>query len=180
MEFIRTAIEGLFIIQPRVFADDRGYFYESYNQEEFRRNGIFADFLQDNESKSKKDVLRGLHLQLPPFAQGKLVRVQQGSVMDFAVDMRKESSSFKKYVSVELSGINKTMFWIPPGFAHGFVTLEDDTVFIYKCTQVYHPEAEKTINWNDPDLNVGWGVSNPVVSERDQKAPLFKDFINPF
>ncbi len=180
MEFIRTEIEGLFIIKPKVFEDDRGYFYESYSRKKFLEQGIDYNFLQDNESRSKKGVLRGLHFQIPPYAQGKLVRVLRGAVMDVAVDLRKDSKTFKQYFSVELTGTNKTMFWIPPGFAHGFITLEDDTVFSYKCTELYYPEAEKSIVWNDPDLNIDWGVSEPVVSDRDAKAPLFKDFINPF
>ena len=180
MEFIRTEIEGLFIIKPKVFEDDRGYFYESYSRKKFLEQGIDYNFLQDNESRSKKGVLRGLHFQIPPYAQGKLVRVLRGAVMDVAVDLRKDSKTFKQFFFVELTGTNKTMFWIPPGFAHGFITLEDDTVFSYKCTELYYPEAEKSIVWNDPDLNIDWGVSEPVVSDRDAKAPLFKDFINPF
>ena len=180
MEFIETNIEGVYIIKPMVFEDERGYFFESYNQKKFIEYGIDVNFLQDNESKSKKNVLRGLHFQLPPYAQGKLVRVLRGSVRDVAVDLRKNSKTYKQSVSAELSGSNKTMFWIPAGFAHGFVTLEDDTVFSYKCTNLYNTGAERTIFWNDPELNVEWGISNPIVSERDKMAPLFKDFINPF
>jgi dTDP-4-dehydrorhamnose 3,5-epimerase len=180
MEFIKTAIEGLYLIQPKVFGDDRGYFFESFNQQEFLDHGINVRFLQDNESMSRKNVLRGLHYQLPPYEQGKLVRVGRGVVRDFAVDLRKNSPTFRHVVSAELSAVNKTMFWIPPGFAHGFVTLEDDTVFLYKCTNIYNPAAEQTIIWNDPEMDVDWGIPDPIVSERDSKAPRFKDVINPF
>src|SRR5512138_2587473 len=136
MEIITTPIEGLLIIKPNVFEDDRGYFFESYNREVFLKNGLDLHFVQDNESKSKKGVLRGLHFQVPPFAQGKLVRVVKGAVLDVAVDLRKNSPTYGKHVSAELSEANKTMFWIPPGFAHGFITLEEETIFVYKCTQV--------------------------------------------
>jgi dTDP-4-dehydrorhamnose 3,5-epimerase len=180
MEFIPTKIEGLYIIQPNVFKDERGYFFESFNQKQFMEHGIDLSFVQDNESRSRKGVLRGLHFQLPPFAQGKLVRVLSGAVRDIAVDLRKDSKTYKQWLSYDLSAENKTMFWIPPGFAHGFITLEDDTVFFYKCTNLYQPDAERAIIWNDPDLNIEWGVTDPIVSEKDKIAPFFKDFINPF
>ena len=137
MEFEKTTIKGLFVIKPRVFIDERGYFYESYNKAIFDKNGLDLDFVQDNQSLSHKGVLRGLHFQAPPFQQGKLVRVIQGSVLDVAVDIRPHSPNYGKYESVLLSGENKTQFWIPPGFAHGFVTLEDNTLFCYKCTAPY-------------------------------------------
>ncbi len=138
------------------------------------------DFVQDNQSMSMKGVLRGLHFQAPPFAQGKLVRVIQGSVIDVAVDIRKSSPSFGKHVAVELSGDNKRMFWVPEGFAHGFLTLEDHTIFSYRCTDVYNKESEGSLNWNDPELNIDWNISDPILSEKDQIAPLLADFNSPF
>jgi len=180
MQIIKTELEGLLIIKPDVFEDERGYFFESYNREKFKKAGIDLKFVQDNESKSKKGVVRGLHLQSPPFEQGKLVRVMRGSVLDVAVDIRKNSPTFGKWASIELSGKNKWMYWIPPGFAHGFATLEDETIFFYKCTNVYNKDAERCFLWNDPDINIDWGISNPVVSQRDNLAQRFRDFISPF
>ena len=180
MEVINTKIPDLYIIKPRVFEDERGYFFESYNKETFLRMGIDQNFVQDNESKSAKGVLRGLHFQKPPFTQGKLVRVMRGSVLDVAVDLRKASPTYGKWASVELTQDNKWMYWVPPGFAHGFVTLEDDTVFFYKCTNVYNKASEGSIRWDDPDLNIDWGIKNPILSEKDKVAPLFKDFDSPF
>ncbi|MDP1621506.1 MAG: dTDP-4-dehydrorhamnose 3,5-epimerase [Bacteroidales bacterium] len=180
MEITKTRLEGLLIIKPDVFEDDRGYFFESFNQEKFLNAGLDLKFLQDNESKSKKGVLRGLHFQAPPFAQGKLVRVIRGSVVDVAVDIRKESPTYGKWDSVVLTGQNKWMYWVPPGFAHGFVTLEDDTIFFYKCTNVYNKASEGSILWNDPNLNINWGVAEPLISEKDQVAPGFGDIGSPF
>jgi dTDP-4-dehydrorhamnose 3,5-epimerase len=180
MEIIKTELEGLLIIKPEVFEDERGYFFESYNREKFRQAGIDTNFAQDNESKSRKGVVRGLHLQAPPFEQGKLVRVMRGSVLDVAVDIRKSSPTYGKYASIELSGKNKWMYWIPPGFAHGFATLEDETIFFYKCTHVYNKDAERCFLWNDPDINIDWGIADPVVSGRDNMAPRFRDFLSPF
>jgi len=180
MEIIKTELEGLLIIKPDVFEDERGYFFESYNREKFRDAGIDLKFVQDNESKSRKGVVRGLHLQAPPFEQGKLVRVMRGSALDVAVDIRKNSPTYGKWASIELSGQNKWMYWIPPGFAHGFATLEDETIFFYKCTNVYNKDAERCFFWNDPDINIDWGISNPVVSKRDTEAPRFRDFVSPF
>ena len=180
MKIEKTKIPDLYIIKPTVFEDNRGYFFESYNKESFLRNGIDQNFVQDNESKSAKGVLRGLHFQKPPFAQGKLVRVMRGAVLDVAVDLRKNSPTYGEWVSVELTNENKWMYWIPPGFAHGFVTLEDSTVFFYKCTNVYNKESEGSILWNDPDLNIDWKVKNPILSDKDIISPLFKDFISPF
>ena len=180
MEIITTEIEGLLIIKPQVFEDDRGYFFESFNREKFLQAGIDAAFVQDNESKSAKDVIRGMHLQAPPFEQGKLVRVMRGAVLDVAVDVRKNSPTFGKWAAIELSARNKLMYWIPAGFAHGFRTLADETVFFYKCTNVYNQEAEMGFRWNDPDINIDWGVSSPIISERDGRAPLFRDFASPF
>jgi len=180
MKLIRTQLDGLFIIDPDVFRDDRGYFFESYNREKFLNLGLDLTFVQDNESKSGKGVLRGLHFQVPPYQQGKLVRVMKGAVLDVAVDLRKNSPTFGKWEGVELSGQNQRMYWIPPGFAHGFLTLEDDTVFFYKCTAVYNKESERSLAWNDPDLNIHWGINDPVLSERDKQSPLFSSFNTPF
>lgn len=180
MEIIKTPLDGLLIIKPDVFEDERGYFFESYNHGTFLKEGLEITFLQDNESKSKKGVLRGLHFQAPPFAQGKLVRVMRGSVLDVAVDIRKNSPTYGKWESIVLSGQNKWMYWIPPGFAHGFVTLEDDTIFFYKCTNVYNKSSEGSILWNDTDLNIRWDVSDPLISDKDKVAPAFREFISPF
>lgn len=180
MEIIKTPLEGLLIIKPDVFEDDRGYFFESFNQDKFLRAGLDLKFLQDNESKSKKGVLRGLHFQAPPYAQGKLVRVMRGSVLDVAVDIRKDSPTYGKWESIVLSGQNKWMYWIPPGFAHGFATLEDDTIFFYKCTNVYNKDSEGSILWNDPALDIKWGIADPVISDKDKVSPFFNEFISPF
>jgi dTDP-4-dehydrorhamnose 3,5-epimerase len=180
MERIPTTLKDVLILKPSVFSDPRGYFYESYNHERFKNLGIPEVFVQDNESKSSKGVLRGLHFQVPPFAQGKLVRVIKGAVLDIAVDLRVNSPDFGKWVSVELSEENKLMCWIPPGFAHGFLCLEDNTIFSYKCTQVYNKDSERSILWNDPDLNIDWKITNPLLSGKDLEAPLFKNFTSPF
>ncbi|MCK4639637.1 MAG: dTDP-4-dehydrorhamnose 3,5-epimerase [Bacteroidales bacterium] len=180
MEIIKTQIPGLLKIKPDVFEDERGYFFESYNREKFVQAGINYKFVQDNESKSQKAVLRGLHFQNPPHAQGKLVRVMKGAVLDVAVDIRKNSPTYGKWASIELSESNKMMYWIPPGFAHGFVTLENNTVFFYKCTNVYNKQSEGSIRWNDPDLNIDWKTKNPILSERDKITPFFKDFESKF
>jgi dTDP-4-dehydrorhamnose 3,5-epimerase len=180
MKFVPTPIPDLFVIEPRVFGDHRGYFFESYSAEHFKNAGIIADFVQDNESFSGKGVVRGLHFQAPPKAQGKLVRVQKGRVLDVAVDIRKGSPTYGKHFSIELSGENKKMLWIPPGMAHGFATLEDDTVFLYKCTDTYSPEHEGSILWNDPALGINWGVQEPKLSAKDEVGPLLKDFSSPF
>jgi len=183
MEVVKTAIEGILIIQPKVHEDTRGYFFEPYNKDAFAKIGIDAEFVQDNESLSGNNVLRGLHFQNPPYAQGKLIRVINGAVLDIAVDIRKNSTTYGQHVAIKLTGQNHTMVWIPEGFAHGFLTLENDTIFAYKCTQVYNKESEDGILWNDPDLNIRWDVSNPVISEKDKKAQPFKNFnslfINP-
>ncbi len=181
MEIIKTEIPDLVIIKPAVFKDDRGYFFESYNKEKFLSEGIDQNFVQDNESKSGKGVLRGLHFQRPPFTQGKLVRVMKGAVIDVAVDLRKNSPTYGKWASIELTEDNKFMYWVPPGFAHGFMTLEENTVFFYKCTNVYNKNSEGSLRWNDPTLNVDWGISViPILSEKDKEAPLFDGFVSPF
>jgi len=182
MKVTTTAIEGLLILEPRLFPDDRGYFYESYNQNKFKEIGIDANFVQDNQSFSQKGALRGLHGQANPFAQGKLVRVLQGSVLDIAVDIRKNSPTYGQHVSVELSGTNHLQFWVPPGFLHGFVTLEDDTIFTYKVTNFYDKASEIGVIWNDPTLAIGWGVDTRevVLSPKDEILPSFADFKSPF
>jgi dTDP-4-dehydrorhamnose 3,5-epimerase len=180
MEIIKTKIPDLLIIKPTVFEDDRGYFFESYSNDNFLKAGIDVNFVQDNESKSQKGVLRGLHFQNPPHAQGKLVRVMRGSVLDVAVDIRKGSPTYGQWESIVLSGENKMMYWIPAGMAHGFLTLEDDTIFFYKCTNTYNKKSEGSIRWNDPDFNIDWKNKNPILSEKDKIAPLFKDFKSNF
>jgi dTDP-4-dehydrorhamnose 3,5-epimerase len=180
MKIIPTEIPDVCIIKPRVFTDDRGYFFESYNREKFLESALDLNFIQDNESRSMKGVLRGLHFQQYPSAQGKLVRVMRGAVLDVAVDIRKKSPTYGKWVSIVLTGDNKYMYWIPEGFAHGFLTLEDDTVFFYKCTNVYNKASEGSIRWNDPDLNINWGTDNPILSDKDKIAPLFKDLNTSF
>lgn len=180
MEIINTEIEGLLIIQPKVFSDNRGYFFESYNKDVFTKNGIHVDFKQDNQSLSQAGVLRGLHFQAPPFDQGKLVRVITGAVLDIAVDIRKNSKTYGKHVSIELTEENKTMFYIPTGFAHGFLTLKDNTIFSYKCTNVYHKASEGCVLWNDEDLNIDWKINNPTLSEKDLIGTKFKEFKSPF
>lgn len=181
MEFIATSLPDLYIIQPRVFADERGYFFESFRQNLFDKElGINPQFVQDNESLSQKGVLRGLHFQNPPHAQGKLVRVVQGAVRDVAVDIRSGMPTYGRHESIILSAGNKTMLWIPPGFAHGFVTLENDTIFQYKCTAYYHKESEGAIKWNDEHLNINWGIDLPIVSEKDQVAEAFSSFESKF
>lgn len=171
MNVIETSIPGLLEIDPMVFGDERGYFYESYNKKKFVEAGIVDEFVQDNQSLSSKGVLRGLHFQDPPHAQGKLVRVVQGAVLDVAVDIRHGSPTYGKHHKVTLTEENKRMFWIPAGFAHGFLTLEDNTVFCYKCTSLYNKESEGSVLWNDPDLNIDWGIKDPIISDKDQEAP---------
>ncbi|HBZ66754.1 MAG TPA: dTDP-4-dehydrorhamnose 3,5-epimerase [Bacteroidales bacterium] len=180
MEIIETEIRDLKIIKPQVFEDERGYFFESYNLEKFANAGIDIAFVQDNESKSMKDVLRGLHFQAPPFAQGKLVRVMRGAVLDVAVDLRKGSSTYGKWASIILTESNKFMYWIPAGMAHGFLTLQDHTVFFYKCTNVYNKPSEGSIRWDDPTLQIDWGTKQPILSAKDETAPLFEGFVSPF
>ncbi len=168
------------IIKPIVFEDERGYFFESFNRDKFEQAGVDLQFVQDNESKSQKGVLRGLHFQNPPYAQGKLVRVMRGRVLDVAVDIREGSPTYGQWESIELSGENKFMYWIPPGMAHGFATLEDDTIFFYKCTNIYNKESEGSMRWDDKDLAIDWGIENPILSEKDKISPLFKDFKTKF
>lgn len=180
MKIIKTPIPDLLIVEPDVFNDQRGYFFEVYNQERYFNNNMNMKFVQDNESKSGKNVLRGLHFQKPPYAQGKLVRVIQGKVLDVAVDIRKGSPTYGKYHSVELDAESKRMFYIPEGFAHGFLTLEENTIFAYKCTNYYNKESEGSLLWCDEEIGIDWNVENPILSDKDKISPLFKDFISPF
>lgn len=182
MKVTQTPIEGLLIIEPRLFPDDRGYFYESFNEKKFAEFGITEKFVQDNQSFSQKGTLRGLHGQANPFAQGKLVRVIQGRVLDVAVDIRKNSPTYGQHFSIELSGENHKQFWVPPGFLHGFVTLVDDTIFMYKVTNFYDKASEIGVVWNDPALAIGWGIDDREVllSPKDELLPSFKDFVSPF
>lgn len=182
MNISTTKIEGLLIIEPRIFPDDRGYFYESYSEKKYREAGIEATFVQDNQSFSQKGALRGLHGQAEPFAQGKLVRVLQGRVLDVAVDIRKNSPTFGQYVTIELSGENHKQFWVPAGFLHGFVTLEDDTIFTYKVNNYYDKASEIGVLWNDSTLNIDWhtDLSNVLLSPKDTVLPAFVDFKSPF
>lgn len=176
-----TGIDGLILIEPKVYGDHRGYFFESFHQDRFSELiGEQVSFVQDNESLSGKNVLRGLHFQKPPFAQGKLVRVIQGSVLDVALDIRKDSPSYGKQFSVELNAQNKLQLWIPAGFAHGFVSLTDHTIFQYKCTNYYSPENEGCILWNDPELAIEWKTDEHLISEKDKNGVSFRDFISPF
>ncbi|MCB9189711.1 MAG: dTDP-4-dehydrorhamnose 3,5-epimerase [Flavobacteriales bacterium] len=182
MQVQTTNIEGVLILTPQVFGDSRGYFLESFNRDNFDDaigNSEF-EFVQDNESMSSKGVLRGLHYQSPPYDQGKLVRVIQGEVLDVVVDIRQDSITYGQYFSITLNGTSKQMLWIPPGMAHGFASLENNTIFAYKCTEFYRPESEGCILWNDPDLSIIWGVQEPIISDKDKRGVLFRDFVTPF
>lgn len=176
IKVIETGIEGLIIIEPQIFGDKRGCFFETYNREVFKKAGLDMDFVQDNQSESIKGVLRGLHLQVK-FPQGKLVRVISGTVYDVGVDLRKGSPTYGKYAGVILSGENKRFFYVPEGFAHGFLVLSDETVFTYKCTNLYHPEYEAGIVFNDSDIGIDWpiGGMQVILSEKDKKLPTFKE-----
>jgi dTDP-4-dehydrorhamnose 3,5-epimerase len=180
MKIIETPLKGLLIIEPQVFKDERGYFYESYNQEKFLKVGIRDVFVQDNQSLSQKNVVRGLHFQHPPYAQAKLVRVIKGSVYDVVVDIRKDSPTYGQSFGIELTEENFLMLYVPIGFAHGFATLQDNTIFAYKCSAFYNKASEDTILWNDPTLNIDWKVQNPILSEKDKQGKLFQHFQSPF
>lgn len=175
----QTEIKDVILLTPRVYKDERGYFMESYNQKKVDKL-IKEDFIQDNESLSHKNVLRGLHLQVPPYAQAKLVRVIQGSILDVAVDLRKKSSTYGKYFKHILSGENKKQLYIPVGFAHGFLSLENNTILNYKCSDYYHAESERAIAWNDDELSIDWGIKEPILAEKDRLAENFITFENPF
>ncbi len=177
MKMTRTDIEGLVVIEPRVFGDSRGYFFESFSQREFEKEVGQVRFVQDNESKSSYGVVRGLHFQKPPHTQSKLVRVVKGRVLDVAVDLRRDSKTYGKYFSVELTEDNHLQLFIPKGFAHGFAVLSDEAVFQYKCDEFYAPESEGAIAWDDPDIGVDWQIPEDkvILSEKDKKHPAFKD-----
>ena len=183
MEVIKTAIEGVLIVEPRIFGDARGYFFESFNAREFaEKTGLEVTFVQDNESMSHYGVLRGLHFQKPPFAQSKLVRVVKGSVLDVAVDIRKGSPTYGQHVAVELSEDNHRQFFMTKGIAHGFSVLSEEVIFQYKCDEFYAPQSEGAIMWNDPDLAIDWHLPADLVqlSEKDKHHPSFKELESPF
>ncbi|MBS1517418.1 MAG: dTDP-4-dehydrorhamnose 3,5-epimerase [Bacteroidetes bacterium] len=180
MKIIKTEIEEVLIIEPDFFPDARGFFFESYNQLKYREAGIDAAFVQDNISKSVKGTVRGLHYQVGEFAQGKLCQVISGKVLDAAVDIRYGSPTYGKYVAAELSGDNHRQIWLPPGFAHGFSVLSDEAVFSYKCTAFYSKKDERTILYNDPEINIEWKLEDMIVSEKDMNAGLFKDIEKDF
>lgn len=182
MDVIQTDIEGVVIIEPRIFKDERGYFFESFNQKEFEEKVCKTTFVQDNESKSCYGVIRGLHYQLPPYAQSKLVRVVKGAVLDVAVDIRKGSPTFGRHVAVELTENNHRQFFIPRGFAHGFSVLSEEVVFQYKCDNFYAPEYEGSILWNDPSLEIDWKITpeKAIVSEKDIKSLKLDEVSNLF
>ena len=177
MDIIKTAIDGVVIIEPRLFKDERGYFFESFSQKEFEEKVCKTVFVQDNESKSSYGVLRGLHFQKPPFAQSKLVRVVRGAVLDVAVDIRKGSPTFGKHVAVELTAENHRQFFIPRGFAHGFSVLSQEVLFQYKCDNYYAPQSEGALAWDDPDLGIDWRIpaAEIVLSKKDKAHPRLKD-----
>ena len=183
MEVIKTDIEGVLIIEPKIFGDNRGYFFESFNAKEFaEKTGLDVTFVQDNESMSSYGVLRGLHFQLPPYAQAKLLRCVMGRVLDVVVDLRKGSPTYGKYVMCELTDSNHRMLFVPKGMAHGFCVQSDKVIFLYKCDEFYHPEVEGGIAWNDPDIAIPWPIplADVALSERDKHHPRLKDFNSPF
>lgn len=182
MPFSQTTIEGLLIFEPKVFEDERGYFFESYNEQTFQKEGVTARFVQDNQSRSAYGVIRGLHYQLHPHAQSKLVRVLEGRILDVAVDIRKGSSTFGQHVAIELSAENKKQLLIPAGFAHGFSVLSEHAVVMYKCDQFYSKESEGGIRFDDPALNINWGVpiEKAIVSEKDLQLPVLSQCLNNF
>lgn len=181
MEKLETTLKDVYLLKPKVFQDERGFFMETYSKKKFAELGINDDFVQDNHSMSvTKGVLRGLHYQLKPYTQSKLVRVTKGAVYDVIVDLRKDSPTFGKWEGFELTANNFLMLYVPRGFAHGFVTLENDTEFQYKCDNFYNTENEGALIWNDQDLKIYWPIKNPILSKKDSEAQLFKDFNSPF
>lgn len=174
LDVIKTALPGVFMVQPRVYADERGFFLETFHATKFRDAGLPDHFVQDNQSRSRLGVLRGLHYQ-EPNGQGKLVRCPRGAVWDVAVDVRVGSPFFGKWVGVELNEENSRMLWVPPGFAHGFCTMKDDSDVLYKCTAAWDPATERGIAWNDPDIGIHWPVAEPLLSPKDAAAPRLKD-----
>lgn len=175
MKIYKTEFPGLLLIEPKVFGDQRGYFFESYNKLKFENEGLKLNFVQDNISKSVYGTIRGLHFQINPFAQGKLCQVIKGEALDVAVDLRKDSPTYGKHYSVILSEENHLQIWIPEGFAHGFSVLSDEVIFHYKCTNFYNRESERVIRFNDPDLKINWQIDNPIVSEKDMQGFMFSE-----
>ena len=180
MQFVKTNLEGILIIEPDVFPDERGYFFESFSEKKYKEHGFDQYFVQDNISKSKRGTIRGLHYQVGDFAQGKLCQVITGKVLDVAVDLRFGSPTFGEYVRVELNDENHKQLWIPPGFAHGFSVLSEEAIFHYKCTNFYSKKDERSILYNDPDLDINWQVKDVEVSEKDLKGVSFKDIEKDF
>lgn len=181
MEVMRNYFGAVFVLRPQIFRDERGYFYESFNAASFQKAASKeVNFVQDNQSFSNKNVIRGLHLQAPPHTQGKLVRVTSGKALDIFVDLRKDSPTYGQWESVELTPENRFQVFIPEGFAHGFAALEDATVFLYKCTKYYNKASEMSIKWDDPTLNIDWKIEPDVLSQKDERGTLFKDFNSPF
>jgi len=179
LNIIETKIEGVYLIKPIIFKDERGYFFESFNQKKINKK-TNVSFVQDNQSLSSKHILRGLHFQKPPFAQDKLVSVIKGSVLDVVVDIRVNSKTYGKHIIEELNEENHHQLFIPTGMAHGFLSLEEHTIFSYKCSNFYNRESESALKWNDPDLNIKWPISNPILSEKDENAKKFSSFVSPF
>ncbi len=175
MKIIKSTLQGIIIIEPDVFADSRGYFLESFSSNKYKEHGINSEFVQDNISKSVQGTIRGLHYQVGESVQGKLCYVVRGRVLDVAVDIRFNSPTFGKHASIELSEENHKQIWIPPGFAHGFSVLSDEAIFMYKCTKYYNKNDERSIHYNDPDLNIDWKIEPQIVSEKDKSAARFKD-----
>ena len=181
MEIKKTKINGVFLLKPQIFEDNRGYFFESFNANKFNEaTDLNVQFVQDNQSLSSKNVLRGLHFQHPPFAQSKLVSVIKGEVLDVVVDIRKDSVTYGEYIAEYLSEENHHQLYIPEGMAHGFLTLKNHTIFSYKCSNYYHKDSEDGIIWNDSNLNIDWNIKNPLVSKKDQLAKNFASFVSPF
>ncbi len=180
MKVQTTFIDGVFLIEPDIFGDQRGWFYETYNEARYFDAGLKEVFVQDNQSFSQKNVVRGLHFQKPPFTQAKLVSVICGAVLDVAVDLRKKSPTYGKYFSAKLTGENHLQLFVPKGFAHGFSVLEDDTIFAYKCSNLYNKQSEGSIIYNDPTIAVDWQVESPIISEKDKNGVLFSEFVSPF
>jgi dTDP-4-dehydrorhamnose 3,5-epimerase len=180
MTISNTPLDGLLIIEPNVFEDERGYFFESFRLSALRKFGVSLNFVQENESSSNSNVIRGLHMQSPPYGQAKLVRVVRGAIYDVAVDVRKMSPTYGQYFGIELNEKNKTSFFIPEGFAHGFSCLANNTIVQYKCSNYYNKESECGLIWNDPALKIDWKVSNPIISDKDEILPPFNDFTSPY
>lgn len=177
---IDSYLNGVLHIRPKVHQDHRGHFFESFRKDALQEFGVDLEFVQDNQSLSHKNIVRGLHYQTPPYVQGKLVRVIKGAVRDVVLDIRKSSSTFGQFKVFDLTEQNFEMLYVPPGFAHGFATLEDYTIFTYKCTDYYNPESEGGVLWSSPELEIPWGIADPVLSEKDKQLTSFSDFQSPF